>query len=242
MNFIKKIVIALLVIALLLGMAVYIPTQTLHTVVGEVMYVSRNSYTGGYNPKHEEYYVYIKPIGKTENEDWIFFNVDYETKMDSTFSSNIEDMPELAVGNKVEITFKRFEGTNGTYYTSYKAKSIHIAPLSAIESVENPDFDLKFNKNYLSNWNGQMADREGTVVHVAKVNAPEEGYIVYLDIDWFSLKRFWIDSNTIMDEDTLRKLETGETGYKVKIQGKDAYPFYNRDIVEGTAIFFADNN
>lgn len=208
-------------------------------IVGEVMYVSRNPY-GLEDPENaQHYYLYVRPIEKSKKTEWILFDVDFDTKMESVFSKNLENMPELAIGATVEIRFEMDMEKQGFSFIQYQANSIKLRVMDSAETIDNPNFDLVFDENYLSNCSGSSRQKTGKLIHIAEVDTPESGYIFYVDEGWSTLARYWFSSNLITDSEIIEIIENSATGCEVEVFGREAYPFYNRDIREGYSVKLA---
>jgi hypothetical protein len=246
----KKISVFILVLVLLL-----LPITSLYsceafekmtnaTVIGEVMYVKANSYMlqDGVDISFLNYRLYIKPLGQPEDAEWIVFRVDENTDMESAFCNNVDDMVELSIGAIVKITFNTsFEKIVGGHGKSYYTKTIKIADDDDMK-INNPEFDLVYFKDHKSYFGTDRCTTEGKVIHVAKANCAEGGYIVYIDFyeGESVLRRFWINSETALDTAVEELMPNDLVGHVVEINNFDTYPFYNRDIRLCFAISLVD--
>lgn len=232
------ILILTLIVSLLPIMSLYscesFESITKSTVVGEVMYVKASTYSlqEDSDITFLNYRLYIKPLGQSDDTEWIVFKLNKNSIMESTFSKNLEDMPELSIGETVKITFDiKPERTIGGNGKSYHIKSIKIADDDDAK-INNPEFNLIYFKNHQSYFGSERYITEGEVIHVANANCPEGGYIVYIDFyegESF-LRRFWVNSETALDPMAEDLLMDGLIGHTVKINNFEAFPFYNRDI------------
>ena len=215
------------------------------TLTGEVMHVFEHPAPDRLSLDTLPYRVYVEPIGLTDNSEWILFTINSSTEMESEFSFNLEDMPEIAVGSKVEITFNyRPIYKPGSHGASYFAKSVKPAAVDSTETSINSNLELVFHKDHKSYYNDGVISLDGTVVYVAKANFSEGGYIVYVDSVRTSFSsrfdRFWFSKEVAEEEGLVELLESGQVGYKANVFGLDTYPFYNRDIMLGQGIGLID--
>ena len=187
----KKTSISVLILVLLLVpmLSLYSCDVGAKTIIGEIMYVKVNPY-GLEDPENaQHYYLYVRPIEKSKKTEWILFDVDIDTKMESVFSKNLENMPELAIGATVEIRFEMDMEKQGFSFIQYQANSIKLRVMDSAETIDNPNFDLVFDENYLSNCSGSSRQKTGKLIHIAEVDTPESGYIFYVDEGWSTLAR-----------------------------------------------------
>ena len=242
MRILRMIVSVILVLIIVIEVGVYTykafepDPLTAVTTVGEVVYVT-TCWVGveGW----EGYRVYIRPLGKGNNEELILFNINSATVTESPFTMDIEKMPELAVGAKVELThtYKMIrynerdpDDDRSTYIRGYETYAIRRTE----ENFTKEQSLLKREDGYWFVKDFGYSDGEVlTVLYVAKVKSPMQGYIVYC-IDEsqknMHIQAFWIDLGTSMSKKMEKKLESRETGYKVVLSRyMHDYAFDNLD-------------
>ena len=231
-----NILVLILVLLLVPMLSLYSCDVGAKTIIGEVMYVKVNPYElrDDVSINVLNYHLYLKPAGQSADAEWIDFNVDIDTTMESDFCKNIEDMPELAIGATVEITFNaKPKRKPGSYSASYHVKNIRTVNINDGEEINNPEFDLVYFNNHKTYFNGDFYSPEGLeVVHVAKADCPEGGYIVYIDLHESenSLECYWIGSDTVISSTVESLLPDGLVGKRVDVSYEETYPFYNRNI------------
>lgn len=207
------------------------------TVIGEVAYVkdtadhplSSNNY----------YYVYVIPYG--EKDSWVLFNISRETSTESEFSLDITQMPELAIGNMVEIVYDTVPRKDELQKTSYHAVSIKKHEGSVDKSYSIP-LVLRENYDFKSNDGGVFEDY-GKVVHITRVNQPIGGYLIYLeesDESAYTLGCFWVeDGKTIVTPEIMEKIKAGEVGYYIYVKTlSNTNPFTANDAVALMSIYY----
>lgn len=234
----KKTIIVILVLALLLlpivGFIIgYDMVEGTDTVVGEVMYSNSNLFdvcSGGHN-----HYLFLRPMGVSGGEDWILFHIAKDTTdCETGFSDDITEMPELAIGVMVEIRYKKNElKTSGS--TGYETLSIKRIDKDNIKNIKNPTFSLRWSNEQDK---APITSRQikGTVIHVAKIDSPKNGYIFYVYYDLGATDRYWFDEESNIYDDIYPLIESGEIGYTVEIAYEETFVFYNRDIQKGHII------
>ena len=104
------IILVVFAIALLLGKEIYtyIMYQQTETVIAKIEYVLSYPEQGSFNEypaEALEYNIYVLPYGR-EVEMWDVYTLVYESETESEFSDDLGKMPELAVGNTVEIEYR----------------------------------------------------------------------------------------------------------------------------------------
>lgn len=213
------------------------------TVVGEISYIkSLNSHC-----------VYIRPLEQGSNGVWIPVEITENTSTPSDFSNVASDMPELAIGTIVEVVYNVSEEKNESAKSSaYKAISLKVVSDADMHSKQ--DSPLKLSKGYEYTTDANDGNRDfGTVVHVAKLEAPISGYLIYLDnnrtSDNQTLTIYWVDEKLLKEDglhhigDEVKALiESGATGYEIAVLGLSLYPFEKMNIQSITYIDFYDPN
>lgn len=202
------------------------------TMIGEIMHVDYDI-TNENDLQYHYYYIFVRPYGQV-NSHWIKMSVNSNAKTQSAFSVNLEDMPELAVGNVVEIVYNdRFwAGTNVNYCHAIRSiKSIDTVDLEtqpASDLIPNNDF------SYTSLEYGTIDDDIGTVIHVVKLDRPVGGYLVYMDgtrtHQCNQLICYFIGDIGLLTtaQEVLEKLESQDIGYTIKFDSVEGQtPFKN---------------
>lgn len=207
------------------------------TVVGEVVYVKYNEANmNAGNQDYVVYYVYLKPLGNHTNDDLVLFSVYNQTQMESSFSLNLDNIPELAVGSVVEIVYntEAAESPVSLLIHGYEAHSIKRT--DNVNNIKNPDFTPKLTEGYEFTKNASLGKQDyGTVVYVAEIKAPIEGYIIYLDDTGYSnneiLTSYWVEKEALKngsifaDDEVISLIETRAIGYQIEIFSLQLYPF-----------------
>lgn len=202
------------------------------TIVGEVKYVDWAIIN---EPGTDKYYITIEsfsilPYGQSENARWEYFNANVVTQaIYSSDATYLDVMPELAIGNVIEINYKY------TVKNSYlrNVSEIKIADTSK-EIPKQENIELKLNKSFsYTDPKEGTVEREGVVLRVVKVESPLSGYLVYFDgtTPYASgLQCYWVGNVEIgtTSQDVFSKLEAGELGYTVAFEEvAGQYPFKN---------------
>lgn len=239
----KKISVLLLALIMLILPIMSLSSCTLrkqvHTVVGEVMYVT---HTTMYVKKSDikTHYAFIKPLGQSDNSEWIMFEIKKDkTELEGAFSPLIEEMPVLSVGNIVEISFVEIEKTVAAVDSGYNAISIKSVTADDIVADNNYKFELDFKDNYLKYGSNHSYSHKGKIIHVARVEYPKKGYIVYFENYAVTAEKYWFEDDTLSDY-LLAMFESGLVGYTAEVNYTREQPFYNRDIRRGLAISIFD--
>lgn len=185
--------------------------------------------------------LYVSPIGEIEKLPWIMFKIGYSTEMDSEFSVDLSKMPELAIGNTVELVYKEYtkQSTYGSStYVTYDTVSIKSIDLTSVTDEKLLESPLKLSENY--NFDTRLQTYwikgRGKVLHIAKLDGERKGYLIYV-VDFVGTFSpymcFWVDDNAEIKDEMLARLESGETGYTIQISacaGPTFTPFEYLDI------------
>ena len=193
------------------------------------------------------YWVYVRPLGKGNNEELLLFTVGTFTETESPLTLEIEKMPELAAGQAVEITHthkmlrsvdRQYGDEKALYVRGYEALSIKrtTEPYSDRQTVlqETEGWRLNFLEN-----NDRFPSVSFTVNYVAKITYPMYGYILYGDDNRFSnsgertlFDCYFVRGDMFMSRKLRKKLENREVGYDVLISdcwSPVSYAFRNLD-------------
>ena len=186
------------------------------TIIGEVVSTHNNNYV-----------VYIKPIGDEGTKHLLEIKLIDSTTFESGVTLNsLGEIPELAVGTIIEVTYNVQERKNA----SQKITANNIKISSQSTSKKWPE--LTANKDY--SWNPEKFDgrTQGEVAYVVKLTEPIEGYIIYVkhsgDARWD--KCFVEKNNKFLDDVLINLLEQRTTAYSINIKNLSVYPFENSDI------------
>ena len=145
-------------------------------------------------------------------------------------------MPELSVGVVVEIVrnkdIDRPKYDLPGFIYGFYAESIRIYNQET-DGLRGQEIPLILNKKYefdSESINHSQID-PGRIVGIIKVEHPISGYIIYLHPDDEDLlKKYWIDTNTIMDDDTRNLIESETTGVRIyESVATDFTPFKNEN-------------
>lgn len=176
------------------------------------------------------YWIYVRPVGKGNNEELLLFTVGTFTETESPFSTDPTKMPELAVGQIVEITHtykmlsssdREYGDERGYYVHGYEALSIKrtTVPYNGRQTILRKTEGWRL--NFLEH-NSKVGDVV-TVYYVAKITYPMSGYIIYGDNNRFPespirlFDCYFVRSEMFMSRDMREKLESREVGYNVVI-------------------------
>lgn len=226
--------IAMIVGIVFLAIELFKPKST--TTIGEIVYVTQRGDSHNTENKPFLFYVYVKPLSETENEDWILFTVDQNTLTESQKSTDPLTMPELSVGTIVEIVrnknIDRPKYDLPGFIYGFYAESIKVYN-GETDGLKDQEIPLILNKKYefdQENVNYSQIS-SGRLVGVIKVESPINGYIIYIHPDDGDLlKKYWIDTNTIMDDDTRNLIESETTGVRIyESVATDFTPFKNEN-------------
>ena len=258
----RKIISILLILALLFISMFSLGScekKEIMTTVGVIEYVKTYWY----------HCVYIRPMDQDDNGIWIPIKVTKKTKTDSPFNIDTSSMPELAVGSVVEVVYDATlpkteiwvqikniiynRKTTDIPLDSYNAISVKLA--SSTEKVEKQKTPLKLTEGYEYAPEANEGDCDkGTVVHVAKIDDPISGYLIYLDDNTFDyncvLTVYFIDSEAFEDENSRmfmteeikRRIESFEIGYKIKVWQSATSPFKQVGIHSAQSVDIYDHN
>ena len=227
----KKTSIVVLILVLLI-----VPMLSLHscekeeviTTVGVVEYVKSGNIHS----------IYLRPLDHDKNSIWIPINVSEDTETISTFNKDLSKMPELSVGSIIEVTYKISE-PNDKLLFGYNAISVKSSSKTAMtDSQETP---LRLTEGYHYTNDALGGTNSGTVVHVARIETPASGYLIYLEdalVANGKLAVYFIDDEAaqhdkrtvFLDNEIKNKIQKFETGYKITVVGSTQQPFGAIDI------------
>lgn len=241
----KKLASTLLTITLIssLVFSLYSCEKQEQVFYGEVMYVKDTEFARESEDLHS-YYLYVKPYGEESSEIWWLFKVDKKSQTESIYSTNREKMSELSVGNIVEIVFNINPKEDENLVTCYYAKSIKTTK----ENVSNNnDIDIAINDKYNQNVQTNVFNYCGTVIHVARIDAPVSGYLIYCeseDYTQFVLECYWIeDGNTVISPLVRDKLKSGENGWRTHVKVfTNGKPLQNINAMKAMSIDFCTDH
>lgn len=217
--------------------------EELMTIVGEIKYVKTRN----------EHCLYIKPIDQSDDGIWVPIVVSKETQTKSSFSTNLSDMPELAVGTIVEVIYNAgLPKADDAYIQKFFAKS--LKPVDNAHTVEKQSLPFKLIDGYEYTILKAVGRRDfGTIIHVAKIVEPAKGYIIYLEDNGknnhTALTMYWLDEDAMnnddssgisINDDLKEKIIAGETGYVIAIAGLKHYPFEKIDIQSVLGVSYYD--
>ena len=219
--------------------------EELMTIVGEIKYVKTCN----------EHCLYIKPIDQSDDGIWIPIIVSRETQTKSSFSTNLSDMPELAVGTIVEVIYNAsLPKANDAYVHKFNAKSLKV--VDDAYTAEKQSLPFKLTNGYEYTMHKTVGKRDfGMVLHVARITEPANGYIIYLEDNRMDnnqvLTMYWLDEDALYRTDSERisitdelrdRITSGETGYVIAICGLEHYPFDSIDIQSVLGVSYYDPN
>lgn len=231
----KKIIICLLalIVSLGSGMTLYSCDIGEKIMIGEVKYVD---WAIANEPGTDKYYIVIEdfsvlPYGQDENARWEYFNVRIITEaVYSADATYLDVMPELAIGNIVEVEYKT------TTSNSFLRNLVSVKLVDASSEIPKQDnIALKLNRDFsYINPNGGLTEREGVVLRVVKVEAPLSGYLVYFDGTTpydSGLRCHWVGNVEIgaTSAEVFEKLEAGDVGYTIafdEVSGQNPFSNY----------------
>ena len=229
----KKIILSVLILVLTLLPIVSLyscdDATYLHTIVGEIAYVKSD----------ENHMVYIAPHAQAGITLWIPMMITPETETASEFNKEAGKMPELSIGNIVEIVYNA-KGTKANHILVGGSQVISLKVKSSAEGLEMQDFDLKLRRGYEYSRLEEIGTRDyGTVVHIAKIEKPDNGYFIYVDNNKYdeydALTVYWLDEDSmymesggvLIDDGTIALVESGATGFYAEINSFELYRFKN---------------
>lgn len=227
----KKVSLLLLifVLAILPNISLYScdETRNFHTIYGEIVYVKT----------HRHHAVYIAPVGQEDSGIWIPMMITPETKTASAFDDDASKMPELSVGNFVEIVYDT-TGTKANHILVGGSRVVSLTAVSPDNVYKNEELDLKLKRNYEYTRSADIGVYDhGTVVHIAKIEQPDNGYFIYVDRNRYDeynkLTVYWLDEDSIymekggvlIDDWTVELIKSGEVGFYAEINTLEIYRF-----------------
>lgn len=220
----------------------YIEKYACDTIVGEIIFTKTDSLYEHTDLNH--HYLYVKLCG-AKNDVLFLFDLTSDATAESRFSANIDEMPELAIGNVVEINYYKRIDANRNGVLGYKIKSIRT---TAPDPDRRYDIDLTVRSDYdFGSITQGIGIDCGTVLHVARIEAPISGYLVYLDgveVLPDKLNLYWLpDDECHIPMEILKKLDQKETGYKIHIhRAIGSHPFSNSDAEDAISVEACDHN
>lgn len=178
-------------------------------IEGEIVYVL---------PRTNLHYVYILPNDSNEvnpNKMFVCLVVYESTNTESEFSSNIADMPELAVGNKIKATYRN-DATTNHFAIDFVSCTSELKTDEELTPYEAPRID-SFDMSKLESSSARKLT--GTVEFVDRMEFDYmEVFIIHIYDDisnkletYFAL----IDPRSRMDDELWERFLNGETGFKV---------------------------
>lgn len=216
------IILVVFAIALLLGKEIYnyIMYQQTETVIGKIEYVLSYPEPSGINeyPLEElEYNIYVLPYGR-EIEMWDVYTLVYESETESEFIDDLDKMPELAVGNTVEIEYRVVKSKKPGLVGK------EIISIKSVEPPENPEkneMKLVMADDYSLGSLTRGSIGIGDVVNVVRHDG-FGGYFIYIDEYFYNpgrLSAFWIEDAVIetFDDDIRGAFERGSFDGRVRI-------------------------
>jgi hypothetical protein len=239
-----RILISLILVIMIIGEIGYYTSKLIYektrpgdwdsvTTVGEIVRVK--SAWSDYEP-WAGWCIYVRPVGSGNNQELLLFTVNAETDTESPFSMNLEDMPELAVGEIVEIahTYKMLTASDrhpddnrSVYVRGYQTYSIKRANGTFNERQRILRLaDVDWGRIRDSRPLGELV----TVDHVSKISYPANGYIVYAHGYRGAgavLQCYWVGLGASVSREMREALESGETGYKIIVAAHYQYMFEN---------------
>ncbi len=194
------------------------PKETSGTVIGEVFYIKYSK-----ADLYDSCIIYIKPTVNTNNAPLMCIIVNTETVTESNFVGAMNEIPEIQIGEVVEIEYV----TQNNKQSQPLAKSIKS---SNSQTDMSSWTTLTMNDDYVPLHSQDRPEDFGKVVYVSKITSPREGYLVYLDDAKYGsplqLSCYWIDDTIKSKDDALfALLEQEATGYYIDITPLSAYPF-----------------
>ena len=204
--------------ALIYHFATLPPKETSGTIVGEVFYIKYSK-----ADVYDTCRIYIKPTVNTNNAPLMCLIVNTETVTESNFVGAMTEIPEIQIGEVVEIEYV----TQNNKQSQPLAKSIKS---SNAQTDMSSWTTLTMNDNYAPLHSQDRPEDFGKVVYVSKITSPREGYLVYLDDAKYgsplNLSCYWIDDTIKSRDDALfALLEQEATGYYIDISPLYTHPF-----------------
>lgn len=204
------------------------PKETSGTIVGEVFYIKYSK-----ADLYDSCIIYIKPTVNTNNAPLMCIKVNTETETESNFVGAMNEIPEIQIGEVVEIEYI----TKNSKLWPYLAKS--IKPSNSQTDMSSWTA-LTMNDDYAPLHSQDRPEDFGKVVYVSKITSPREGYLVYLDDAKYgsplNLSCYWIDDTIKSRDDGLfALLEQEATGYYIDISPLYTHPF--NEVISFHALF-----
>lgn len=201
------------------------------TTIGKVVYVFTyyHNECDSFEDRAFIYYLYIKPLGNAENQDWILLTVTNETNTESEKNTDVSKMPELKIGAIVEVVrnvdIDKPNCQQSFYLCGFFAESIKVVD-NYNDNMESEAVPLVANPKYEYGLDLLSDIKSGTLIGIIPINAPIKGYIIYIDPDGEELvKKLWVDENTLLYGDMESIIKAGTTGIKVFATPTDSTPF-----------------
>ena len=207
------------------------------STVGEVVSVEPQ-WLGYLNDEEHQrwacYYIYVRPVGKGNNEELLLFTANCDTEMVSEFGADRSKIPELQVGAVVEITheykMERYNNRHPDDVKRHYVKGYEALSLNLYEGeFQRRQRVLQKNEDYpfftVLGTSRYEEDTPGiNVSYSAKITYPMPGYIVYTGEDYTP---YWISITQRMDSATRRALESGAVEYPLWVYTTRDVPFDN---------------
>lgn len=194
------------------------------TFVGTIAYAKYYDASNG-DPEYAVCKIFVSSLKKEDSEIWMPFRVHSLTTVGSGFTATPSTMPELAIGNTVEVVYKYYTSSPVMEFTAVSLKSIDPENATATDLPITPnkkyDIDKKENVgNYI----------KGTVIHVVKLDPDKDEYLLYLDDTDFASSLyliFLVDARTkyLDGGEVLELLRSGEIGYRVDVLPTEPFPY-----------------
>lgn len=229
----RDIVLVMVILVIILSIFKEVPEfikyMKTETVVGEIVAVKESS--RGYEEKDCEYDVYIVPLGAKHRVLEVFTLI-HTSETDSGFSIHIEDMPELTVGNIVELEYRLGKLLQWRHLKGQEI--IRINQVDAPEVVDNPEFPLIYNEEFvLDSAMTGFADM-GNLLYSERIDE-YDGYIFYVEKS-YSISAWWISDEVLeyVDETARSAIENSEAGVEMQpvySPDQEVHPFVGRNIM-----------
>ena len=210
------IIIILIISIIILGIKeVYekIQYEKTATVVGEIVYSQSLGKDVLWDRETQKFYIQILPLGQEDGTLYLYTFTKNSTG-EGEFSIWLDEMPELQVGNIVEIEYR----IQDVKYLDGK----EIISIKRIEPTEDMSFNMPLvpNENYFLNIKTAGMLKLGNVYHLSRVEEMR-GYMLYLEYgDRSPLSAYWIDDEVIEGEtdDIKEAFRTGVFNERVRVQ------------------------
>ncbi len=183
------------------------------TVVGEIVYSQSLGKDKSWDRETQEFYIHILPLGQTDGALYLYTFTENSTG-EGEFSVWLDEMPELQVGNIVEIEYR----LQDVKFLDGK----EIISIKRIEPTEDMSFNMPLvpNENYFLNIKTTGMLELGNVYHLLRFEE-RGGYMLYLEYgDRSPLSAYWIDDEVIAGEthDIKEAFKTGEFSERVRVR------------------------